>query len=77
MIYPRMTNNPHADADARDRWEQMQRDNYKKLRCIKCHLTIDDGEEYFDVPDEFGDSIVICENCINDFSKIAFYTIEI
>lgn len=77
MNYPRMTNDPHADADAVDKYHEDRKGLYKYKRCRKCKCRIEDGEEYFDIPDDFGGSIIICENCINDFSKIAFYQIEI
>lgn len=69
MDYPRMTNDPYADADAMDRYRQEQQDNCKKLRCRKCKYHLEDGELYYFIKTEL-DEIIICENCITDYSHV-------
>ena len=65
MIYPRMTGDAYADADALDRYHQ---DNECDcLKCDKCGYTIENGEEYFFIAIKGYEDIHICENCIDDF----------
>lgn len=71
MDYPRVTNDPYADADAMDRYRQEQHDNCKKLRCRKCKYHLEDGELYYFIKTEY-DEIIICDNCIMDYSKVNF-----
>ena len=68
MRYPMMTNDPYADADARDRWQQEQANGRKKIRCCKCKHPIEEGEEYL----KFGD-VILCEYCISDLTKVMVY----
>jgi hypothetical protein len=68
MKEPRITNDPYADADARDRWQQERANSHKKIRCCKCKHHIEDGEEYL----HFGD-INLCEYCISDLTKVMVY----
>ena len=73
MKYPRMTNDPYADADALDRYQNERKALYKYKRCRKCNYIIEDGCEYFEFPCDCGEMLIFCENCIGDFSKVVFY----
>ncbi len=68
MSEPRITNDPYADADARDRWQQEQANGRKRIRCCKCKQYIEDGEEYLHFSD-----INLCEYCISDLTKVMVY----
>lgn len=69
MIYPRMTNNPHVDADAVERYHREQRNSHDYKRCRKCKCRIEHGEDYFGIPDDFNDLLIFCEDCIDDFKR--------
>lgn len=68
MKEPRITNDPYADADARDRWEQDQKNERKKIRCSRCHYHIEEGDEYLKYDGNF-----LCEYCISDLTKVMVY----
>lgn len=68
MNYPRMTSDPHADADARDRWIQNQQDGYNKIRCSRCHYYVEDGDRYLKY-----DGNVLCEYCIEEITTVMVY----
>ena len=67
MTHPRITNNPYADADARDRFAEENKN--KTVRCYKCHHLIEEGEEYYQIPTQL-DEAIICEYCISSFTKV-------
>jgi hypothetical protein len=71
MREPRITNDPYADADALDRYQNER--TYKYKRCRKCRDIIEDGCECYEIPCDCGDVLIYCENCIGDFSKVVFY----
>lgn len=73
MKYPRMTNDPYADADALDRYQNERRSLYNYKRCLKCKDKIEDGCECYEIPCHCGERLIFCENCIGDFSKVVFY----
>ena len=65
MNYPRMTNDPYADADALDRYHEESRCDC--IKCNKCGYGIEEGEEYYFISIPGLDEIILCENCISDF----------
>lgn len=69
MREPRITNDPFADADARDRWQQEQAEKSPKICCCKCKHRLEDGEEYYFIKTQL-DEIIICEYCIGDYVKV-------
>ena len=73
MKYPTMTNDPYADADAMDRYQNERRSLYNYKRCLKCKDKIEDGCECYEIPCDCGKLLIFCENCIGDFSKVVFY----
>jgi hypothetical protein len=68
MMEPRITNDPYADADARDRWQQEQANGRKKTRCCKCKHPIEEGEEYLKY-----EGVILCGYCIADLLKEMTY----
>ena len=68
MKYPKITNDPYADADARDRYQEEHKGEC--LKCDKCEYDIMEGEEYFFISIKGFEDIRICENCITDFKTI-------
>lgn len=68
MIFPRMTNDPYADADAMDRYQQENKCDC--IQCNKCGYDIEEGEEYFFISLKGFDDIIICDDCISDFKTV-------
>lgn len=73
MKHPTITNNPYADADALDRYQNERKSLYNYKRCLKCKDKIEDGCACYEIPCHCGERLIFCENCIVYFSKVVFY----